>query len=80
MTGAAQAARGVPVASALQSAATGNSFLGAMVLLAVQSSVLPCLAYRLRLMYRPRHVTAAPAAATQTEAGADSSPVWASAS
>ena len=80
MAGVAQAAKGVPVASALQSAATGKSFLGAMVLLTVQSSVMPCLAYRLRLMCRPRHVTAAPAAATQTEAGTVSSPVSASAS
>ena len=80
MTGVAQAAKGVPVASALQSAATGKSFLGAMVLLTVQSSVMSCLAYRFRLMCRPRHVTAAPAAATQTEAGTVSSPVSASAS
>ena len=66
VAGVAQAARDVPVASALQSAATGKRFLGAMVLLTVRCSVLRCLAYGLRLMCRPRHVSPAPAVATPT--------------
>ena len=65
MAGVAQAARGVPLASALQSAATGKRFLGAMVLLSIPRTPV-ALGYWLRLMCRPRHVSPAPTVATPT--------------
>ena len=79
VAGIAQAARGVPVASALQSAATGKRFLGAMVLLSVPRTPV-VLGYWLRLMCRPRHVSPAPVMATPAAMSCRASLVWASGS